>query len=291
MVRSEQFTDLLIDSVITLRSGSDRLEISTTVDNQARDHRLRVLFPSGAAAGTYLADSAFDVVERPINLPQDNHQRRELAVETCPQQTWTAVADSTRGLAVVAPGLMETAVRDLPDRPLALTLFRSTRRTVFTDGETTGQLPGEMTFRYWLSPVHGEIDRVGLAEAGIQLGAGLRTTQLPAAGLGGIFIPVPTKLPREASFLATRGGIIVTSVREKAGALEVRFFNPHTTEVSATFDFSGRPAGAAVPNWAERVNFEGAVAGPRELISGTVFRTTVRPKEIVTVRFPATPAS
>ena len=37
-------------SLITLRAGSDRLEVQTTVHNNIRDHRLRVLFPSGAAA-------------------------------------------------------------------------------------------------------------------------------------------------------------------------------------------------------------------------------------------------
>ena len=38
-------------------------------------------------------------------------------------------------------GLLETAVRDQPERPLALTLFRATRRTVMTDGQPQGQPP------------------------------------------------------------------------------------------------------------------------------------------------------
>ena len=44
---------------------------------------------------------------------------------------------------MVSTGLLESAVRDLPERPLALTLFRATRRTVFTDGEPGGQLLGD----------------------------------------------------------------------------------------------------------------------------------------------------
>ena len=35
-------------------------------------------------------------------------------------------------------------MRDLPDRPIALTLFRATRRTVMTDGEPDGQLRGDL---------------------------------------------------------------------------------------------------------------------------------------------------
>ena len=109
MIRSEQMADLVIDSFITLRQGSDRIEVRTTVNNTVRDHRLRVLLPTGAHAESYLADGAFDVVERPIALPGDNHRSRELAVETRPQQTWTAVADRRRGLAVVAPACWRRA--------------------------------------------------------------------------------------------------------------------------------------------------------------------------------------
>lgn len=288
MIRSETFTELVLDSTLTLRRGADRLEVTTTVANQARDHRLRVLFPTGAKTATYLADSAFDVVERPVVLPADNAGRRELAVETCPQQSWTAVADAQRGLAVIAPGLMETAVRDLPDRPLALTLFRATRRTVFTDGEPQGQLSGELVFNYWLTPVHGIVDRVRLSEAGIQLGAGLRNAQLPLAGLGGVFVPVPATLPPAASFLAVAGGVVVTSVREKAGALEVRLFNPATAATTASFDFTGRPAAVAAPAWAERVDFEGQSLGERISVAQGRCRVPLRPKEILTLRFPVT---
>jgi alpha-mannosidase/mannosylglycerate hydrolase len=285
MVRSDAMTPLVIDNYVTLRLGADRLEVETVVQNQVRDHRLRVLFPTGAMTATYLADSAFDVVERPIALPKDSHLRRELAIETCPQQTWTAVADAARGLAVVAPGLMETAVRNLPDRPLALTLFRATRRTVFTDGEPNGQLPGELRFRYWLSPVRGEIDRVALSEAGIQLGAGLRNVQLPANGLLGLFAPVPQQLPPTASFLGITGRVVVTSMRERDGAVEVRCFNPDMRPVQATFTFHDRPRCAAQPQFAERVNFEGQSLGQRTAVSAGKFSTEVRSKEIVTVRF------
>lgn len=290
MVRSERTTGLVIDTLVTLRRGSDRVELKTTVNNTVRDHRLRVLFPTGAKAATYLADSVFDVVERPIALPSDNHLRRELAVETCPQQNWTAVADRRRGLALVAPGLMETAIRDLPERPLALTLFRSTRRTVFTDGEPQGQLQGELTFGCWLSPVRGEIDRVGLTEDSILLGAGLRVAQIPSAGLGGLFLPVTPDLPPAASFLAVSGGVVVTSIRDRCGALEVRLFNPATKAITAICDFSGRPRSVAQPAWAERVNFEGKSLGKRRPVNAGILRTAVRSKEIVTLRFPATSA-
>src|SRR5690606_21312736 len=105
-IRSTTFLPLVIDTRVTLRAGVDRIEVTTSVDNRIKDHRLRVLFPTGVSkATTYLADSAFDVVERKIGLPADNHLGRELAVETTPQQTWTAVAKGDRGLAIISTGL------------------------------------------------------------------------------------------------------------------------------------------------------------------------------------------
>ena len=93
----------------------------------------------------------------------------------------------------MSTGLLESAVRDQPERTLALTLMRSTRTTVFTNGEPNGQLLGDWTFRYWLVPLAGEPDRVQLSRLGQQLAAGLRNVQLRREDL---------PLLRQASFAA-----------------------------------------------------------------------------------------
>ena len=168
----------------------------------------------------------------PSPCATDNHLYRELEVETKPQQSWTAVCDGARGLAVVSVGLMESAVRDLPERPIALTLFRGTRRTVITDGEPNGQLLGDLHFRYWIVPVAGEVDRVRLCDLGQQLAAGLRDVQLRPQDVrffradlarGG----VDATLPAVAGFLSVEGPAVVTSIRQVGEGLEVRMFNPN----------------------------------------------------------------
>jgi Glycosyl hydrolases family 38 N-terminal domain/Glycosyl hydrolases family 38 C-terminal domain/Alpha mannosidase middle domain len=288
MIRSELMTDMVIDSFITLRRGGDRIEVKTTVNNTVRDHRLRVLLPTGAKAKTYLADGAFDVVERPIALPAGNYLARELTVETRPQQSWTAVTDGRRGLAVVAAGLPESAVRDLPERTLALTLFRATGRTVMTDGQPQGQIQGALTFDYWVVPLRQTVDRARLCEHGIQLGAGLRNVQMAAADVA--IYRGKSVLPPHASFLAAAGGVVVTSVREVDGAMEARLFNPGTKTVTAALDFRGRPRAATPLRTAQRVNLESRPLGEPAAVAGGVFKTRVRPKEIVTLRFAAKPA-
>ncbi len=284
MRRSERRVSLLIDSTVTLRQGQKFLEITTTVDNPAGDHRLRVLFPSRAAVKTYLADSAFDVVERPIALTAENHIYRELEVETRPQQSWTAVYKNGRGLAVIAAGLLESAVRDLPERPIALTLFRSTRRTAFTDGETGGQLFGTLSFQILVMPLDHEPDQTHLTELGQMLNAGLRAVQLTSEdqpyyrNLGGLN-PV-------GSLFELKGPVVLSSAREVGTGFEIRLFNPLNSSVQASLDFSGYPEGQIA--W-KRFNFVNLDSHP--LTELEPFDRTIDielgPKKIITLRLEA----
>lgn len=280
--RSEKIVNLVIDNLLSLRPGADRLEVQTTVYNEADDHRLRVLFPTGAQAQTYLADSPFDVVERPIALRADNHLYRELEVETKPQQSWTAVFDGQRGLAVVSAGLMESAVRDLPARPIALTLFRGTRRTAMTNGEPNGQLRGVLNFRYWIVPLADEPDRPRLCLLGQQLAAGFRDVQLRPEDIA--LHRQPIALPPTASFLSVDGPAVLSSVRRVGEALELRLFNPTTRQIQTTITLN-EPIGLAQrPTHAQRVDFEGRPLDRARPLEGGTVTFRLRAKQILTVR-------
>lgn len=282
MTRASERVDLIIDSLVSLRPGARHLEIETTVYNNVRDHRLRVLFPSGTNADTYLADTPFDVVERPIALRTDNHLYRELEVETKPQRTWTAVAEPGRGLAVISEGLLESAVRDLPGRPLALTLLRATRKTVGTAGEPGGQLQGTLRFRYWLAPLADvpkrASERAALFALADRLACGVWATQLQAVDAeqlrkeGG--------LPPMGEFLTIEGPVVLTAVEMHNGALEFRAFNPSDEEVVATYRFSPQiPA-----RQAELVNLEGKSLGEVFQVRDGTLQVPFGPKKIVTLR-------
>ena len=287
MRRREERATLVMDSLVSLRPGADRVEITTTVTNPAKDHRLRVLFPSGATtAKTYLADAPFDVIERPIALRADNHLYREPEIETKPQQSWTAVFGKGRGLAVISTGLLETAVRDLPERSLALTLFRGTRRTVLTDGEPEGQLNTmPLTFRYWLVPLTGAPDRRQLAEYGIQVGAGLRDLCLQATDLRLLRaeLPAAPNAPALAAGLfRLGGGAVLTSARQVAGGLEVRVFNPATIATVMTL-IPGPALLRPGATW-RPVDLESRPAGTGGRLTAKGIKVTVDPKKIVTLQ-------
>lgn len=282
MTRSTRLADLVINTLVSLRPGQDFVEIESTVENTIDDHRVRVLFPSGiTTAKTYLADAAFDVVERPIALPADTHTYRETPVETNPQQSWAAVHDARAGLAVVADALLESTVRDLPDRPLALTLLRGTRRTVFTNGEPDGQQRGPVTLRYRLVPLAGAPDRVRLCELGQQLSAGLRTVQLLPADIA--IYQQPTALPPTAGWLRLEGPAVLTSLRQVSAATEIRLFNPSTKQITATVHLGQTIGTAKTPTRAHLTDFEGNIQSRLTINRGRV-KLTLKPKQILTVR-------
>ena len=224
MTRSEETLPLKITSNVTLRAGSDRLEVATTVDNIVRDHRLRVLFPTRLAGDTYFSDSAFDTVERQVALAADNASRKELDVETRPQSTWTAFGNGQVGLAIVSRGLPESAVGNTPERPIALTLLRAFRRAVLSGDNPGGQIAGCHTFRYQVMPFAGEAPRQELFLRGQRVTNPVRVTSLTPADRAAL--PADATLPPEQSFLSVRGGAVVTSVQRGGEGLQVRLFNP-----------------------------------------------------------------
>ena len=284
MVRAEKLVDLIVDHRLSLRPGSDRLEVETTVHNNAADHRLRGLFPSGAATATYWADSAFDVVERPIALREDNHLYRELEVETKPQQSWTAIYDGTRGLAVVARGLIESAVRDLPERPIALTLLRSTRRTVMTNGEPEGLLLGDWSFRYDIVPLAEAPDPVKLTELGQRLHAGLRSAQLEPKDVALQRGDADATLPAEASFLSLDGRAVLTSARAVGDGLELRLFNPWLEEIDVVLRIDTLTSDGQGYTQATPVNLESVPIGEALPFAEGQLAFGLGPKKIATWR-------
>ena len=64
----------------TLDAGSPRVAFAVSVDNRAADHRLRLLFPTGAASvDTARADTAFDVITRPARIAGAGHDPERVA--------------------------------------------------------------------------------------------------------------------------------------------------------------------------------------------------------------------
>lgn len=232
--RSSEYVNVRIENIVTLKSKCDYVEIETTIENCANDHRMRVLFPSSAETDHFYTDSLFDIIKRDIKLPEDNYKYRELDVETRPQQSWVSVYDGTRGLAIISSGLPECACLDLPEHPIALTLFRGTRRTVFTNGEPNGQLQGTLKFNYWIKPI-SKYNPIELCTLGNLVTSGFKNCIVSQDDF--LWYDNKKKCPVSDSLVEVKGAVL-SSLRMVQNNLQIRLFNPLDIEAKCTCQFS-----------------------------------------------------
>lgn len=124
--RSVHKIDLPITTHLTLKKGARRLEIKTLVENSARDHRLRILFPTDIKTDYAYAAGPFDVLKRKVQwlVTGDNMEGHHPFM---PMQDFVTVSDDAIGLSFLSKGLEEYEVVDDPRRTLAITLLRTHR--------------------------------------------------------------------------------------------------------------------------------------------------------------------
>jgi len=157
--RSESEKPLIIDSYFTLRKGCPYLEVETHLDNQHKNHRLRVLFPTGLKATHSCAEQAFDVVERVIER-DENHPYRYGSNPTYPLLRFVDLSDGENGLAIFSDGIREYEAIDDDKRTIALTVIRAFELTLCTVSYRWERLPeqegsqslGKHIFRYAIYP-------------------------------------------------------------------------------------------------------------------------------------------
>lgn len=244
--RSDDLTEIELTTDIDLRKDDPLVTCRTSVRNTARDHRLKVLFPTAMRTDVYHTNTAFDLVRRPIPRP-DWTDRLRKDFDVVPYNGIVALEDDTGGLAVYSQGLYEAVVRDNRSRTIALTLFRSTNKEVMTDGGDSGQLLGELEFRYALRPfAAADENRAALLWKEYQAyAAGIRSVNRKADA-NPSFKSIPhsreASLPLERSFLRVDSdGLIVSAVKaaeDAEDAYVVRLFNAldRATEGRLTFD-------------------------------------------------------
>ena len=121
--RSETRAQCAASVTLSLTQGLPRLDLQVTFDNHARDHRLRMLFPSDVTTGVSYAGAQFDVVAHPIQVqPVAAEAWNEDPPATFPQHDWVDLSDGRRGLCLISQGLPEYGVLDTSRREIAVTL-------------------------------------------------------------------------------------------------------------------------------------------------------------------------
>jgi mannosylglycerate hydrolase len=122
---------------VSLEAASPLLRFRTRVKNTVKDHRLRVLFPTGLATEVSCADTQFDVVQHEITAPSQRVEplppnlerillgaRESQPTAVFPQCRFVDLSDGGKGMAVLNRGLPAYEILS-GSNTVALTLFRS----------------------------------------------------------------------------------------------------------------------------------------------------------------------
>lgn len=124
---------LPVTLMVVLNKNSPVIDFSVRVDNRNVDsHRLCVLFDSGIASKFSVADHQFGLIQRPVVMEKemtlwDAHTEQwnemPIAIETC--QTFVALENGERGVAVIPKGVREYEIVGEEFDTIRLTLLRT----------------------------------------------------------------------------------------------------------------------------------------------------------------------
>lgn len=119
--RADEMTALVLHTFVTMEKDSASLQFKTEFDNTAKDHRLRVVVPTGISCAHHYADSVFEVVKRP-----NEHSRLwENPCKCEHQQSFVGLNDEKGGVMIANIGLYEYEVLQQENNALAVTLLRA----------------------------------------------------------------------------------------------------------------------------------------------------------------------
>lgn len=100
-----------------------RVDLQFRIENKARDHRLKLTFPTKIPTQQAVFDTHFAWIERPTSPPESDENWAEAPVPEQPMRRFVAVHNDYGGLMIAGRGLREASVN--PDGEIGITLLRS----------------------------------------------------------------------------------------------------------------------------------------------------------------------
>jgi alpha-mannosidase len=287
--------ELVLHSDVSLAAGSARVDIRTHFQNPARDHRLQALFPLGAPIERSSAESAFEVVDRPVALADPGRGWAEPPVAEHPQASFVSVSDGRRGLTIANRGLPEFSAAS--DGTVALTLLRAvshlSREDLVTRVGGAGptlptpeaQCPGEQVAEYALIPHAGDWDAARVArEAHAFVAPPLAVPHRPQSPPRPRPLPpVKRDLAADGVLVAVEGDVEVTAIKkaEQSDRLIVRVLNESPRPADFRVHLARRPVAAELVDLKE----EPSPSGRLEVAADGSVAASARPWQLVTIAF------
>lgn len=166
---------------VTLTHNSRRIDVDVRLDNQADDHRVRVLIPTPFTTQEVLSDTQFGSITRPVQDPaMENWQEegwKEAPVPVWNLLNYAVLRERRNGLALFTEGLREFEVVGENKKAFALTLLRGVgllgkEDLLLRPGRPSGiklpvpdsQVRGQLTCHFSLFSFSGTPENAGVAQ-------------------------------------------------------------------------------------------------------------------------------
>lgn len=285
--RSKRRVGCPVTLLVSLARGLKRIDIAAEVENNVRDHRLRVAFPTGIQVASSLAEDTFGLARRPVR-PPDGKGWIEVPPGTHPHKAFVAVEGKEGGVAILNRGLPEYEVT--ADGTIYLTLIRGvgwlSRDDLITRRGHAGppyetpeaQCIGRHRFEFAIYTYQGTWEHAQVWQAAHAFCAPFVGVRLAGPGRGG--------LPAEGSLLSVEGpGLVLSTVKraEEENALIVRVYNPLERTVRGKIKTLWKVTRA------ECVRLDETPIQPLDLHSPDTVEMVVRGGEIATVKLVMSP--
>ncbi|MBB6670859.1 alpha-mannosidase [Cohnella nanjingensis] len=179
--RTDEMATCGFKATLRLDRNSTQVKLTVDIDNKAKYHRIRLLFPTVNPASHVWAGAQYDVVRRPWDIGRD-YQRSAFAY---PYWKWVASLEGdSSGLSVYAKGTVEYEALGNGET-LALTLLRGTETInvreivrMENDIQPKGQCLGSYRFELAIRPFAG-VNATTLYQEAERFTSGLLTKQWP----------------------------------------------------------------------------------------------------------------
>lgn len=283
--------EMPVTLTVGLRRASRVIDVNVHVDNPVGSHRLCILFDAQMTTKVNFADQQFGAIQRdnvhvhsmalyeaslaaaagepvgedvdanlPANWRQNAESWQEPPIPIEPTQSYVALSDGKRGLAVLPLGVREYEIVGQDKNVIRLTLFRSygfmgRENLLFRPGRASGertietpaaQLLGSMDYQLGFCSFVGSVDEAGVAEHARQFDGEMELYEYAEFLNGRLIFSEPEvtgTLAATGSLFMVEGTAIVSAVKAAEDpampGIIVRLFNGlHEGDATAVLRFA-----------------------------------------------------
>jgi mannosylglycerate hydrolase len=255
--KADRFVD--VHWKVTIPNHQPIIKVELEIDNQAKDHRLRALIPTGIASSFSTSDNQFGFIKRDVYdsamdyWEEENWDERPDSIY--PMLSYVGLSDEDHGVTVLTNSTREYEIIGQDDDTIAITLFRSVgvlgkEEMLRRPGRPSGiklptpdsQMLGKIKLDFAITTHKGSTTTANAARLAKEFTTPIQTyNKIPYNAMK--LNRAEARTPLSFSFIHETSPSVVLSTLKKAEKEEhfvLRFFNPseENTEGSFTVNLS-----------------------------------------------------